>query len=129
MGSGGTRRIPCQRYSNSANCGGQNPRAVGDSGPHRPKQRYSYRRCPCSGGAVSADNPITATPGTFVHVPAGTIHAFRFAAGGGEMISVAGQTSRAAHVFTTIDHEVPAGPLDIPKLLAVAQKCGVTIAI
>jgi len=75
------------------------------------------------------DKTVTATPGTLVHVPAGTIHAFRFAAGGGEMISVTGQNSQAAHLFTTIDHEVPAGPLDIPKLIAVAQKCGVTIAI
>ena len=75
------------------------------------------------------DKTITATPGTLVQVPAGTIHAFRFAAGGGEMISVTGQTSRAAHLFTTIDQEVPAGPLDIPKLIAVAQKCGVTVAI
>ena len=68
------------------------------------------------------DKTITATPGTLVHVPAGTTHAFHFAAGGGEMISVTGQTSQAAHVFNTIDHEVPAGPLDIPKLIAVAQK-------
>jgi len=75
------------------------------------------------------DKTVTATPGTLVHVPAGTIHAFRFAAGGGEMISVTGQNSQAAHVFTIIDHEVPAGPLDIPKLIAAAQKCGVTIAI
>jgi quercetin dioxygenase-like cupin family protein len=45
------------------------------------------------------DKTITATPGTFVHLPAGTIHAFRFAAGGGETISVASQTSQAAHVL------------------------------
>lgn len=75
------------------------------------------------------DKTITATPGTLVHVPAGTTHSFRFTAGGGEMISVAGQNSRAALVFTTIDQEVPAGPLDIPKLIAVAEKCGVRVDI
>lgn len=75
------------------------------------------------------DKSITATPGTLVHVPAGTIHSFRFAEGGGEMISVASQTSRAAYVFTTIDREVPAGPLDIQKLIAIAQKCGINMAI
>jgi hypothetical protein len=45
------------------------------------------------------------------------------------MISVASQTSRAAHLFTTIDREVPVGPPDIPKLIAIAEKCGVTVAI
>ena len=75
------------------------------------------------------DKTITATPGTLVHLPAGTIHGFRFGAGGGEMISVTGQTGHATQLFTTIDREVPAGPPDIPKLIAVAQKCGVTVAI
>lgn len=75
------------------------------------------------------DKTITAESGTLVHLPAGTIHSFRFGAGGGEMISVAGQTSRAAHLFTTIDREVPMGPPDIPKLIAIAEKCGVTFVI
>jgi quercetin dioxygenase-like cupin family protein len=75
------------------------------------------------------DNTVTATPGTLVHVPAGTIHAFHFAAGGGEMISIAGQSSQATDVFTTIDQEVPAGAPDIPKLLAATRKYGVTIVI
>ena len=75
------------------------------------------------------DNSITATPGTLVHLPAGTIHSFRFGAGGGEMISVTGQTSHAAHLFATIDREIPAGPPDIPKLIAVAEKYGVTVAV
>jgi len=75
------------------------------------------------------DKTITAAPGTLVHLPAGTIHSFRFGACGGEMISVASQTSRAAHLFTTIDREVPVGPPDIPKLIAIAEKCGVTVAI
>ena len=72
---------------------------------------------------------ITGTPGTLVHLPAGTIHSFRFGAGGGEMISVTGQNGHASRLFTTIDQEVPVGPPDIPKLVAVAEKCGVTVAI
>lgn len=75
------------------------------------------------------DKSITATPGTLVHLPAGTIHGFRFGAGGGEMISVTGQTGHAARLFATIDQEIPAGPPDIRKLIAVAKKCGVTVAI
>lgn len=75
------------------------------------------------------DKRITAAPGTLVHLPAGTIHSFRFCEGGGEMISVTGQTGHAAQLFTTIDHEIPPGPPDISKLTAIAEKCGVTIAM
>ena len=75
------------------------------------------------------DKSISANPGTLVHLRAGTIHGFRFGAGGGEMISVTGQTGHAALFFTTIDQEIPEGPLDIPKLIAVTEKCGVTVAI
>ena len=36
----------------------------------------------------------TCLPGTLVHVPAGTIHAFRFSPGGGEMLEVTGAGSK-----------------------------------
>ncbi len=75
------------------------------------------------------DKSITAAPGTLVHLPAGTIHGFRFGPGGGEMISVTGQTSQAARLFTAIDQEFPVGPPDIPKLIAVAHKCGAIVAV
>lgn len=75
-----------------------------------------------------ADKKVSATPGTLVHLPAGTVHAFCFGPGGGEMFSVTGHTGQAARLFTTIDQEMPVGPPDIPTLLAVAQRCGVTIA-
>ena len=75
------------------------------------------------------EKTITATPGTLVHVPAGTIHAFRFAAGGGEMISVTSHTSKAADVFTAIDREIPDGPPDISKVIAIGQKYGAIFAI
>ena len=75
------------------------------------------------------DKSITAVPGTLVHLPAGTIHSFRFCEGGGETISVTGQTGHAAQLFATIDQEIPLGPPDIPKLIAIAEKCGVTVAM
>ena len=34
------------------------------------------------------DKTVVCTPGTLVHLPANTVHCFRFGAGGGEMISV-----------------------------------------
>lgn len=72
---------------------------------------------------------VMAAPGSLVHLPAGTVHSFHFGAGGGEMISVTGQTGLASRLFTNIDKEIPPGPPDIPKLIMVAQQNGVTIAV
>src|SRR5262252_7745849 len=41
------------------------------------------------------DKVIVGTAGTFVHVPAGTVHHFRFGTGGGEMVSVTSHGGRA----------------------------------
>ena len=75
------------------------------------------------------DSTITATPGTLVHLPAGTVHSFRFGTGGGQMISVTGQSSLATQLFTDIDKEIPPGPPDIAKLIEVAKRNGVTVAV
>lgn len=75
-----------------------------------------------------AGQTVMALPGTLVHLPANTVHSFRFGAGGAEMISVTGQSSLASQLFTNIDKEIPPGPPDIPKLIVVAQENGVTIA-
>ncbi|HEY8102597.1 MAG TPA: cupin domain-containing protein [Burkholderiaceae bacterium] len=76
-----------------------------------------------------ANKTVVATPGTLVHLPAGTIHGFRFGKGGGEMISITGQTGHAEKLFTSIDQEIPAGIPNLRKLFSVAQKCGVNIAV
>ncbi|PLQ00007.1 cupin domain-containing protein [Cupriavidus pauculus] len=70
---------------------------------------------------------LTASAGTFVHVPAQTIHYFRFGSGGGEMISVTSQGGNASRLFAQIDEAVPPGTADLQTLLGVAQECGVTI--
>lgn len=72
------------------------------------------------------DQDLVAVPGTLVHLPAGTMHWFRFGPGGGEMISM---TSRegASHLFTDIDREVSPEQPDVEKLVAVAQSHGLTI--
>src|ERR1017187_6581968 len=75
------------------------------------------------------DRTITATPGTLVHLPAGTVHSFRFGAGGGQMVSVTGQSGLASQLFTDIDKEIPPGPPDIAKLIEVGQRNGVTVAV
>ena len=68
-----------------------------------------------------------ATPGTLVHLPAGTMHWFKFGKGGGEMVSM---TSRegASHMFTDIDREVDATNPDVENLAAVGGRYGLTVA-
>ncbi len=68
---------------------------------------------------------LSATAGTFVHVPAGRVHWFRFGPGGGQMLSVSGGGSQAASLFTDIDAELPAGvPPDLPTLQQIALRNG-----
>jgi quercetin dioxygenase-like cupin family protein len=70
----------------------------------------------------------TASSGTLVHLPAGTVHWFRFGPGGGEMISI---TSRlgASQMFTDMAREIaPVNP-DLEKLAEVGGRHGLKVAI
>jgi quercetin dioxygenase-like cupin family protein len=70
----------------------------------------------------------TALPGTLVHLPAGTVHWFRFGKDGGEMISM---TSRlgASKLFTDMAREVaPVNP-DLGKLAEVGARHGLKVAV
>jgi quercetin dioxygenase-like cupin family protein len=70
----------------------------------------------------------TASPGTLVHLPAGTVHWFRFCKGGGEMVSI---TSRlgASKMFTDLAREVaPVNP-DLGKLAEVGGRYGLKVAV
>ena len=70
----------------------------------------------------------TASPGTLVHLPAGTVHWFRFGRGGAEMISM---TSRlgASKMFTDMARELaPVNP-DLGKLADVGARHGLKLAL
>jgi quercetin dioxygenase-like cupin family protein len=70
----------------------------------------------------------TALPGTLVHLPAGTVHWFRFGRGGGEFVSM---TSRlgASRMFTEIAREVaPVNP-DVAKLAEVGGRHGLKVEV
>lgn len=74
------------------------------------------------------DQSMTATPGTLVHLPAGTTHWFRFAKGGGEMISM---TSRegASHMFTDFAREIDPVKPDLAQLAEVGGRHGLKVAV
>lgn len=67
--------------------------------------------------------------GTLVYIPAGTIHAFSFGPGGGEMLEITGAGSRAIQMFSALDREIPPGPPDVAKVVQVAGEYGVTFHI
>ena len=67
--------------------------------------------------------------GTLVHVPGGTVHAFSYGPGGGEMIEITGAGSGAVKMFRMLDREVPPGPPDIPKVIQVLADCGVRVHV
>ncbi len=73
------------------------------------------------------DRDLVASPGTLVHLPAGTTHWFRFGPGGGEMVSM---TSRegASHFFTDVDREISPKTPDVGKLTELGHHYGLTVA-
>jgi quercetin dioxygenase-like cupin family protein len=76
---------------------------------------------------IDADTK-TAVPGTLVHLPAGTVHWFRFGRGSGEMISM---TSRegASKLFTDMARELaPVNP-DLEQLAAVGARHGLKVQV
>ena len=76
---------------------------------------------------VCGGEAATCTVGTLVHVPAGTVHAFSFGPGGGEMFEITGKRSNAAAMFTAVDRQIPSGPLDLKKAIEVLAENGVTV--
>lgn len=66
-----------------------------------------------------------AKPGTLVHIPAGTVHWFRFTETGGQMLSITGRKSNASGFFTDLAKEIPSGLPELDKLQAVAGRHGV----
>lgn len=67
--------------------------------------------------------------GTLVHVPRKTVHAFRYGAGGGKILEITGEGAVASRLFTMVNDEIPVGPPDIPKVLDVLARNGVTVEL
>lgn len=65
--------------------------------------------------------------GSLVHVPRGTVHGYRFGAGGGAMLEVSGEGGHATRMFRNVGKEFPRAVPD-PRLVAVLDENGVRIA-
>ena len=66
-------------------------------------------------------------PGTLVHIPANTVHCFRYLKDGCDVLEFTGQGGNAAQMFTAVSKANPSGPPDIPKLIEVLNENGVTV--
>ena len=71
---------------------------------------------------------LEATPGTFVHVPGGATHWFRFGANGGDMISMVSRPG-ASEFFTQVHNEVSPVEPDLGALVGIATAHGLTIPL
>ena len=71
---------------------------------------------------------MSALPGTLVHLPAGTVHWFRFGAGGGEMFSLTSQLG-ASKMFTDFAREIAPVDPDLDQLAAVGARYGLKVAV
>ena len=76
--------------------------------------------------SIGRSEKRTARAGDLVHVPAGTLHWFRWNLGGGAMLSI---TSRlgASRMFEDIDREIAPDKPDVEKLIAIALRNGLTV--
>ena len=72
------------------------------------------------------DREAVALPGTFVHVPAGTTHWFRFGTDGAEMVSLT-SCAGAAKMFAEFDREIAPDKPDLAKLVEIAGRHGAKI--
>lgn len=61
--------------------------------------------------------------GTLVHVPAGTMHWFRWRQGGGAMLSITSPTGASA-MFTDIDAEIAPDRPNVEHLMMIAARHG-----
>lgn len=69
------------------------------------------------------EKEMVARPGTLVHLPAGTMHWFRFGEGGGEMISMTSREA-ASRMFTDLDREISPENPDLGKLAEIGMRHG-----
>jgi len=65
--------------------------------------------------------------GSLICVPAGTVHGFSYGLDGGEMLEITGEGSRAPQMFSDLNDEVPPGPPDIPTVINVLGRHGVSL--
>jgi len=73
------------------------------------------------------DRNYRCTPGTFVNVPGGEVHAFTYGKEGGRMLEITGNGSHASQLFRELNREISAEVPDLTRVSEVFQRNGVTL--
>jgi quercetin dioxygenase-like cupin family protein len=76
-----------------------------------------------------AGEAVRAEAGTFIHIPAGTVHAFQFPSADCQMLELTGSGGGATKMFRAVDVEVPPGPPDVEALVALLARHQVTVHV
>ena len=66
--------------------------------------------------------------GGFVHIPGGTVHAYKNVSDQAKMLAVVSDP-KGGRVFAEYDREVRALPRDMPKVLEIGRRYGVTFLV
>jgi quercetin dioxygenase-like cupin family protein len=72
---------------------------------------------------------MTAKAGTLVHLPAGTLHEFKFGENGAKLISITGVGSNASSLFSELAAEKLNDPPSQEKLLTIIARNGMHITL
>lgn len=75
------------------------------------------------------EETVLCDPGTLVHVPGGTVHAFQYGPGGGRMLEITGKGGTATQAFAAVSREIPPGPLDVAQVTRVFGDNGVKLML
>ena len=71
----------------------------------------------------------TAKAGTLVHIPAGTLHEFKFGENGAKLISITGAGSNASSLFSELAAEKLNDPPSQEKLIEIVARNGMHIIL
>ena len=72
-------------------------------------------------GVGDQEQRVVAQVGALVHIPAGTVHSFRFGKGGGQMINI-GSREALEPMFVHIDREISPVAPDLKRLVAISAE-------
>jgi quercetin dioxygenase-like cupin family protein len=71
---------------------------------------------------------VRGTAGSFIHVPANTVHTFHFGPGGGAMLEIAGAGGNATAMFRRLSADIDPRQPDFGKVVGIMDEHGVRLA-
>ena len=101
------------------------PRGSGPP-PHAHPWSESYFIAEGEVDVIVGDETMRATPGSFINIPAGTIHGYRIASQSARF-TVITTAAGASDFFHELDAETQGSVADMEKIMAVATKHGLTV--